>query len=156
MKAFLKNYRQSPRKVRTVANLVCGKGVEAAIVQLNFLPNRAGTPIAKLILSAAANAKANFNIEKENLIIKELRVDKGIVMKRMMPAAMGTGHRINKRTSHITILLAEKEIKGEKTIKPVKVEKAEKPVKTEKVTKAEKVTAKAGQVVKEKKVKAKK
>jgi len=54
-----------------------------------------------------ANAK-NQGIEAENLFIKELRVDKGITMKRMMPAAMGTGHRINKRTSHLNILLAEK------------------------------------------------
>jgi large subunit ribosomal protein L22 len=119
MKAFLKNYRQSPRKVRSVANLIKGKNVEQAIVQLDYLAKRAGLPISKLLLSAVANAKTNFNIEKENLIIKELRVDKGIVMKRMMPAAMGTGHRINKRTSHITVLLAEKapktaEIKAEK------------------------------------------
>ena len=56
-------------------------------------------------------------IEQENLFIKELRVDKGIVMKRMMPAAMGTGHRINKRTSHLNILLAEKIIPVKKTKK---------------------------------------
>jgi large subunit ribosomal protein L22 len=58
-------------------------------------------------MSAVANAKQQ-GVEAENLFIKELRVDKGIVMKRMMPAAMGTGHRINKRTSHLSILLAEK------------------------------------------------
>ena len=115
MKAFLKNYRQAPRKVRLVAGLIRGKNVEEAIVLLNFLAKRAGLPIKKLLLSAVANA-AQMGIEKENLFIKELKVDKGIVMKRMMPAAMGTGHRINKRTSHVTLVLAEK-------IQPVKKNK---------------------------------
>ncbi len=107
MKAFLKNYRQSPRKVRLVAGLIKGKSVAQAVAELDFLAKRAGLPIKKLLLSAVANAK-QMGIESENLFIKELRVDKGIVMKRMMPAAMGTGHRINKRTSHINLFLAEK------------------------------------------------
>ncbi|MEX2029070.1 MAG: 50S ribosomal protein L22, partial [Candidatus Paceibacterota bacterium] len=98
MKAFLKNYRQSPRKVRLVASLIRGKSVNQGITELDFLAKRAGTPIKKLLLSAVANAKQK-GVEKENLFVKELRVDKGITMKRMMPRAMGTGHRINKRTS---------------------------------------------------------
>jgi len=110
MKAFLKNYRQAPRKVRLVAGLIKGKSVEEAIAILDFLAKRAGFPIKKLLLSAVANA-LQAGIEKENLFVKELRVDKGIVMKRMMPAAMGTGHRINKRTSHLSLVLAEKVIK---------------------------------------------
>jgi large subunit ribosomal protein L22 len=107
MKAFLKNYRQAPRKVRKVADLIKGKKVTEAIAELDFLAKRAGSPIKKLLLSAVANAK-QMGIEADNLFIKELRVDKGIVMKRMMPAAMGTGHRINKRTSHLFLLLAER------------------------------------------------
>ncbi|MFA5791728.1 MAG: 50S ribosomal protein L22 [Candidatus Paceibacterota bacterium] len=114
MRAFLKNYRQAPRKVRLVAGLIKGKNVAEAIAELDFLAKRAGLPIKKLLLSAVANAK-QMGIEIENLFIKELRVDKGIVMKRMMPAAMGTGHRINKRTSHINILLAEKIIPVKKS-----------------------------------------
>ncbi len=110
MKAFLKNYRQAPRKVRLVAGLIKGKNVEEAVAILDFLAKRAGFPIKKLLLSAVANA-LQVGKEKENLFIKELRVDKGIVMKRMMPAAMGTGHRINKRTSHVTLVLAEKVVK---------------------------------------------
>ncbi|OGI58277.1 50S ribosomal protein L22 [Candidatus Nomurabacteria bacterium RIFCSPHIGHO2_02_FULL_37_45] len=110
MKAFLKNYRQSPRKVRLVAGLVRGKGVLEAIAELDFLAKRAGLPLKKLLLSAVSNAK-QMGIDKENLFIKELRVDKGITMKRMMPAAMGTGHRINKRTSHLSLMLAEKIVK---------------------------------------------
>jgi len=114
MKAFLKNYRQAPRKVRLVAGLIKGKNVVEAIAELDFLAKRAGLPIKKLLLSAVANAK-NQGMEVENLFIKELRVDKGITMKRMMPAAMGTGHRINKRTSHLNILLAEKIIPVKKS-----------------------------------------
>src|SRR3989338_7605600 len=102
MKAFLKNYRQSPRKVRLVAGLVRGKGVLEAIAELDFFAKRAGLPLKKLLLSAVSNAK-QMGIDKENLFIKELRVDKGITMKRMMPAAMGTGHRINKFSLSIPI-----------------------------------------------------
>jgi large subunit ribosomal protein L22 len=119
MKAFLKNYRQAPRKGRLVATLLKGKSVAQAIAELDFLAKRAGLPIKKLLLSAVANAK-QMGIEAENLFIKELRVDKGIVMKRMMPAAMGTGHRINKRTSHVHILLAEKVMPVKKTKKSKK------------------------------------
>ncbi|OGI62536.1 50S ribosomal protein L22 [Candidatus Nomurabacteria bacterium RIFCSPHIGHO2_01_FULL_40_12] len=114
MKAFLKNYRQSPRKVRLVASLIRGKDVGQAFTELDFLAKRAGLPLKKLLLSAVSNAKQN-GIDVANLFIKELRVDKGITMKRMMPAAMGTGHRINKRTSHLNILLGEKIVKIART-----------------------------------------
>ncbi len=90
-----------------VAGLIRKKNVNDALAELNFLVKRAGFPIKKLLLGAIASAKAQ-GVEKDNLFIKELRVDKGIVMKRMMPAAMGTAHRINKRTSHITLILGEK------------------------------------------------
>lgn len=114
MKAFLKNYRQSPRKVRLVADLIKGKIVKEALAELDFLAKRAGFPIKKLLLSAVANAK-QMGMEAENLFVKELRVDKGITMKRMMPAAMGSGHKINKRTSHINLLLEEKMIDVKKS-----------------------------------------
>ncbi|MEK7564227.1 MAG: 50S ribosomal protein L22 [Patescibacteria group bacterium] len=136
MKAFLKNYRQSPRKVRLVAGLVKRKSVNEAIAELDFLAKRAGFPIRKLLLSAVANAR-NSGKEVENLFIKELQVDKGVTLKRMMPAAMGTGHRINKRTSHITLTLGEKFPKAEKKVKD-KAEKSKKTPKVAKVTKAKK------------------
>ncbi len=123
MKAFLKNYRQSPRKVRLVAGLIRGKNVNTAIAELDFLAKRAGTPMKKLLLSAVANA-TSAGINKENLMIKELKVDKGVTLKRMMPAAMGTGHRINKRTSHVTLVLAEKVISVAETKKSPKTTKA--------------------------------
>ncbi|MEK7588732.1 MAG: 50S ribosomal protein L22 [Patescibacteria group bacterium] len=132
MKAFLKNYRQSPRKVRLVADLIKGKSVDQAVVSLDFLAKRAGLPIKKLLLSAVANAK-NMGKEQADLFVKELTVDKGIVMKRMMPRAMGRGYRINKRTSHLNILLAdisEKKVKGGKISKTTKIaEPVEKKVK---------------------------
>jgi len=154
MKAYLKNYRQSPRKVRLVAGLIKGKDVTRALVELNFLAKRAGDPINKLLLSAISNAK-QMGIEKENLFIKEIRVDKGIVMKRMMPAAMGTGHRINKRTSHVTLVLAEKKVeKNDKKIskkedkKSIKKEKQVVEVKKAKVEKTAKKVVKKTKVVK--------
>jgi large subunit ribosomal protein L22 len=119
MKAYLKNYRQSPRKVRLVATLVKGKSVSDAIVALDFLPKRASLPIKKLLVSALSNAKAQGKNETD-LFIKELRVDKGLVMKRMMPRAMGRGARINKRTSHINVALAERGAKLPKVKKSTK------------------------------------
>jgi len=107
MKAFLKNYRQSPRKVRLVAGLIRKKSVVEALTELDFLAKRAGAPIKKLLFSAASNAK-NMGKDLNDLFIKELQVDKGVTLKRMMPAAMGSGHRINKRTSHITLTLGER------------------------------------------------
>ncbi len=130
MKAFLKNYRQSPRKVRLVADLVKGKKIEEALLELDFLVKRASLPISKLIKSAVANAKV-LGMDEANLIIKDLTVDKGIVMKRMMPRAMGRGARINKRTSHVTVILAEK---VEKVKKLASKKVASKKVATKKET----------------------
>ncbi len=113
MKAYLKNYRQSPRKVRLVADLIKGKNVAQAIVSLDFLPKRASLPLKKLLVSAVANAK-NQGLDEASLFVKELRVDKGIVMKRMMPRAMGRGARINKRTSNVSLLVAERASKVRK------------------------------------------
>jgi len=141
MKAFLKNYRQAPRKVRLVAKLIKGKDVEKAIVILDFLVKRAGLPIKKLLLGAVANA-LQIGVEKENLFVKELRVDKGVTMKRMKPRAMGRGFRINKRTSHITLVLEEKIVKNSKE-KNKNIEDVEKKIlNTKEVIKPEKVLTK--------------
>lgn len=103
--ASLNNYRQSPRKVRLVANLIKGKKVPDAILTLKFITKRAGSPLARLIASAAANAKENFDIDASTLKVKELRVDGGATLKRRMPRARGMAFPINKRTSHVTIVL---------------------------------------------------
>jgi large subunit ribosomal protein L22 len=114
MKSYLKNYRQSPRKVRLVADSVRGKNVTIALRDLAFVTKRATDPLAKLIKSAIANAKNNNNISEENLFIKEIQVNKGIVMKRIMPRARGSAARINKRTSHVSVTLEEKVPKAKK------------------------------------------
>ena len=108
MKAFLKNYRQAPRKVQLVASLIRGKGVQAAQSQLEFLPKRAALPIKKLLKSAVDNAEKNFNLKAEDLYISDIRVDKGIILKRSMPRAMGSAAPIWKRSSHVLIVLKEK------------------------------------------------
>jgi large subunit ribosomal protein L22 len=107
MKAYLKNYRQSPRKVRLVGDAVKGKRVADALVYLSFLPKRAALPIQKLVASAVANAK-QAGESTDDLVISSLRIDKGVVLKRMMPRARGSAFRINKRSSHVTLTLAQK------------------------------------------------
>lgn len=111
MKSFLKNYTQSPRKVRLVADLVRGKKVSVALRDLEFTQKRASDPLIKLIKSAVANAKNNFNVSEDNLFIKEIQINKGIVMKRIMPRAHGAASPINKRTSHVQIVLEENQDK---------------------------------------------
>jgi len=137
MKAFLKNYRQSPRKVRLVADLLKGKRVADAFVQLSALPKRATGPVTKLLASAVANAK-QAGVEADNLYIENITVNKGIVLKRSMPRARGSASRINKRTSHVMLSLIEKG--DSKKVKSIKAPKTTKVVKTTKAkdTKEEK------------------
>lgn len=108
MKAQLATYRQSPRKVRLVANLVKGKSVKLALTELSFIPKRAAMPIMKLISSAAANAQHKDSVSPDALVIKSITVTKGPTLKRIMPAWRGIAHRINKRTSHVIVELSEK------------------------------------------------
>ena len=103
--ARLNDYRQSPRKVRLVANLVKGKKIVDVKNILTFLVKRAAKPLSDLIDSAVANASHNFNIPSDQLYVKEFRVDEGVVLKRRMPRARGMAFPINKRTSHIFIQL---------------------------------------------------
>lgn len=107
MKAILKNYRQSPRKVRLIADLVRGKKAADAITTLKFVDKRASGPFAKVIASAVANAKSQGKSE-DKLFIKSVAVNKGTVLKRSMPRARGSASRINKRNSHISVELGEK------------------------------------------------
>lgn len=107
MKAILKNYRQSPRKVRLLADLVRGKSVPQALEALKFVNKRASEPFTKLINSAVANAKTQGHAA-ESLIVKTAVVDKGTVFKRFKARARGSAARILKRNSHIKIELATK------------------------------------------------
>lgn len=103
--AKLSNYRQAPRKVRLVADLVRGKSVERALMQLTLLPKRASEPMMKLIMSAAANAK---DVPRSELYISSIQVGSGVVFKRIMPRARGRAAPIKKKTSHITLALSRK------------------------------------------------
>jgi large subunit ribosomal protein L22 len=105
MKASLSNLRISPRKVRLVANLMKGKKVPEALAQLTFLTKRSSAPVAKLINSAIANAVNNHKAVKEDLVVENVTVQKGVTLKRMMPRAHGRAARINKRCSQITVTL---------------------------------------------------
>jgi large subunit ribosomal protein L22 len=107
MKAILKNYRQSPRKVRLIADVVRGKQVTEAIALLKFVDKRASGPFAKVIESALANA-VQTGKQPANLFVKKVSVDKGTIIKRFMPRARGSASRINKRNSHISVELGEK------------------------------------------------
>ncbi len=107
MKAILKNYRQSPRKVRLIADVVRGKKVTEAIATLKFVDKRASGPFSKLIESALANA-VQAGKDPARLVIKKVSVDKGVTIKRFMPRARGSASRINKRNSNISVELGEK------------------------------------------------
>lgn len=105
--AKLKHLRQSPRKVRLVADLIRTLPVERALEQLKFSSKKAAEPITKLLKSAIANADHNHKMTQDNLFIKEIRVDEGATLKRWRARAMGRAGAIKKRTSHITLVLAE-------------------------------------------------
>ena len=107
MKAVLSNYRQSPRKVRLLADLLRGKGVADALVTLSFLEKRAALPFKKALESAVANAVAQGK-KAEDLIVGKVAVDKGTVTRRFMPRARGSASPINRRSSHIAIELSVK------------------------------------------------
>ncbi len=137
MKAFLKNYRQSPRKVRLVGDVIKGKRIAEALLILDTLPKRASLPVFTLLSSAIANAKSA-GIKEDNLFVENVTVNKGIVMKRSMPRARGSASRINKRTSHVMLTLIEKDV-----VKKVKTVKKEKVAKVAKSKTSKKVEAKA-------------
>jgi large subunit ribosomal protein L22 len=113
--ATLTNHRQSPRKVRRVANLIKGKPITTAMATLSFTPKYAADPILKLLKSAIANAKS-LSVDDTNLIVKGITVDKGPILKRMMPMARGRGFPIHKHTSTITITLDVKLPKEKKEV----------------------------------------
>ncbi|MBP2016918.1 large subunit ribosomal protein L22 [Symbiobacterium terraclitae] len=111
VKASARYVRIAPRKVRVVIDLVRGKSVNEALALLKFVPKRASEPIAKVIKSAAANAEHNYNLNKDNLVISQAFVDQGPTLKRYHPRQRGQAFPILKRTSHITVMVKEKEAK---------------------------------------------
>jgi large subunit ribosomal protein L22 len=106
MKALLKNYHQSPRKVRLVADLIRGKSVASARVALTYLPKKSSPAIEKLLNSAVANA-LTMGAHTEDLFVKTITVNKGMVMRRFRPFARGRAGSIRKEMSIISIVLEE-------------------------------------------------
>ncbi len=107
-KAVAKQVRIAPRKVRLVVDLIRGKEVGEAIAILRHTPKAASQVIEKVINSAIANAEHNYEMEPNNLVVSEAFVDEGVTLKRFRPRAQGRASRINKRTSHITVVVSEK------------------------------------------------
>ncbi|MEH7223772.1 MULTISPECIES: 50S ribosomal protein L22 [Bacillaceae] len=107
-KAVARTVRIAPRKVRLVADLIRGKQVGEAIAILRHTPKAASPVVEKVLNSAIANAEHNYEMDANNLVITEAYVNEGPTLKRFRPRAMGRASQINKRTSHITIVVSEK------------------------------------------------
>lgn len=106
--AKLNNCPTSPRKMRLVADQVRGESIDKALAILKFSPKEASRRLEKLVLSAIANWQSKNevkDIEKAALIISEIRVDGGSMLKRLRPAPQGRAHRIRKRSNHVTVVL---------------------------------------------------
>jgi large subunit ribosomal protein L22 len=134
MRAILRNYRQSPRKVRLLVDLIRGKRAPEALTLLEFTPKRASLQVKKLLESAIANASHTANIAAEDLVVSKATVDQGVTLSRWIPKARGSSAPINKRCCHITIELArpgaakaaQSPKRGTPKVKSVAAPKAEK------------------------------
>lgn len=107
-KAHVKNVRIAPRKVRLVVDLIRGKEVGEAIAILRHTPRAASPVVEKVLNSAIANAEHNYEMDANNLVVSEVYVNEGPTLKRFRPRAQGRASQINKRTSHITLVVTEK------------------------------------------------
>ncbi|HHY75718.1 MAG TPA: 50S ribosomal protein L22 [Firmicutes bacterium] len=108
-RAIARYVRISPTKARIVANLVRGKAVSEALAILKYTPKRASHHIQKVIESAAANAENNFGMNRDALVVSEIYVDQGTILKRYHPRQRGQAFPIQKKTSHITVVVRERE-----------------------------------------------
>jgi len=108
-KAIAKYVRISPRKVRQVIDLIRGKNVREALAILRYTPKGASEPVAKVLKSAIANAEHNFEMNTDALFVSQVYVDQGPTLKRFKPRAMGRADLMRRRTSHITVVVGERE-----------------------------------------------
>ena len=107
--AYLRYVRISPRKVQILCDLIRGKNVSLAMAILTQTPKAASEPLRKLLKSAVANAENNYGMDPESLVITQVFATPGPILKRIQPRAQGRAFRINKRTSHVTLAVAEAE-----------------------------------------------
>jgi len=149
--AKAKYIKTSPRKSRVVVDLIRGMNVNDALDQLRFTNKKVTDTVSKLINSAVASAEHNYRLDKNNLFIKEIKVDSGPILKRWMPRAHGRATPIRKRMSHINLILSEIKDSGEvKAIKqeieaPVKLGEESKVKKDAKKSEKNKVIDKKGE-----------
>lgn len=122
IKAKAKYIRQSPKKVRLIADLVRGLSVKSALDQITFSNKKAGLSVAKLLKSAIANAEHNYELDKNNLFVKEIKIDEAPMLHRFTAKAYGRAADIRKRSSHINITLGELKDSGVKAAKKREVE----------------------------------
>jgi len=108
VKAVAKTVRVTPNKARLVADEIRGLDVDYAAAILEYTPNKASKEIAKVLKSAVANAVHNNQLDEEKLYVAECYIDEGVTMKRFRPRAKGAAAPIMKRTSHITVVVAER------------------------------------------------
>jgi large subunit ribosomal protein L22 len=111
-RAVARYVRVAPRKARRVVDLVRGLPVDEALTTLEFAPFSAAEIVYKVIASAQANAENNLGLDPESLLVSEIKVDEGPTMRRYRPRAHGRAYRINKRTSHITVVVESIQAKG--------------------------------------------
>jgi len=109
VRAQAKHVRQSPYKVRRVLDLVRGLPVDEALIVLEYTNRKAALTVQKVLRSAVANAEHNFALDAEELIVQEAYADEGPTLMRFRPRARGSASKIRKRTSHITIVVADQE-----------------------------------------------
>lgn len=107
-KATAKMVRVSARKVRLVLDTIRNKSVAEAFAILKFTPNGAASDVEKVLKSAVANAENNFDLDRASLVVGEAFANEGPTLKRFRPRAKGSASPINKRTSHITVVVTEK------------------------------------------------
>ena len=109
VRAVARHVRMSPQKVRLVLDTIRGKPVNEAIAMLRFMPQKATGPVAKVLKSASANAENNFNLDPDELVVLRTSADEGRTLMRYRQRARGRANQILKRSSHITVVVSEKE-----------------------------------------------
>jgi large subunit ribosomal protein L22 len=109
VRAIARNIRMSPQKVRLVLQTIKGKRIDEALAMLRFMPQKATTPVAKALKSASANAENNFSLDPDDLVVLRVSADEGRTLKRYRPRARGRANQILKRSSHVTVVVSERE-----------------------------------------------
>lgn len=104
-RAILRNFRESPRRVRMVAGMIRGRSVADALAILTLQQRKAAKMLSKVVRSAVANATENEKADADKLVVTSVAIDGGTIQKRWLPRSMGRANRLNRRTSHVTVVV---------------------------------------------------